>query len=394
MRIAALIFVVVALSAAALATTWTNVSSSALLSAPVLAGATVTARATLPAGYRAYSGVTLTGDAIGRFSIVEQSQAGSVLTVRAQNTSSVTVRFSALVGYALPSDDEIATIKDDATLAHEGTPHGINNTYAWYSGPAISAGMIPPAGWTSVLPLANVYVDATGIAPANTRVEIGSIELREFDWTDRAWHILSYTPGNAIDGAWYFENADTVGNGHVASDLRDDDNGYASATAGAGSSAGRAFRFYPFTRSLNVTQPGAALTTVWARLILDDAGAADDRASSTYMVCPSADYWIDQSSPFAGLNVNNRRIGIGRCGYVPRDGSWRAFHMLSMPAASVATYTPQVWAALADSECRWSSGTLYERLYPDGRVAWCAAGACSIPLNDAWGCPGGGGYAP
>jgi hypothetical protein len=251
-----------------------------------------------------------------------------------------------LAGYAdghvalvTPGDlwDLAQAILNDMTLPHEGYPHGVPANWNWAQGPEINMGNTPGA-FTAMIAWGQLYEAREGNPARNTRVQLRDIRSCVLSKADGQWQQLQYV--HRIEGAAYIE--DFSGNANHPADVRNEQDGTISVTAGDGYN----FHFWPSTITftsrvtINPADIAAILTTCQARLIVGNPALPDDRATARYVMNMGGDYWIDLTAAWAPNYQHNDDIGMGRFKYVTAD--WQNFFMTTASAAQISATAAQL----------------------------------------------------
>jgi hypothetical protein len=136
-----------------------------------------------------------------------------------------------------------------------------------------------------------------------------------------------------VDGAAYVE--DFQGDINRPADIRTEDDGSASVTAGEGYN----FHFWPSQGRITYPKGDvkAVFTTVRARLIMDDREGTDDRDSARYVMGVGGDWWESLTAVWDNWTTN-ADMGIGRFRFVQKE--WKSFNMISLPEDSIRKYPP------------------------------------------------------
>lgn len=196
---------------------------------------------------------------------------------------------------------------------------------SYYTVPVLS-NALPPGGYTHALPWGQVFVDDTAATTApNTRVEVGRIEFRIFNTATQAWQIWTWCQ---FDGALYEEDF-SPNTGQGQGNTRIELTGNKSVKAGGGYT----YHFFPGNRiPVPVGNIGGLITTMWARLVVDNPALPDDRASSRYMLSVGSDWWN------ALTGGTNQGAVLGRFVYVTNE--WQAFHGTTMSLTDLNAHPP------------------------------------------------------
>lgn len=228
--------------------------------------------------------------------------------------------------YGQNSIDEII---NDIALPHEGKPHGVPSSTGWDTYPRIGS-VQPPENWTSMTAWGQLYEWEGGNPAINTRVQLKDMEAYYLSKSDNHWHVMQKSV--TVYGAAYVE--DFANDAHKAADIRLEADSSISVTAGGGYN----FHFWPPTRAaIPVNDIAGCFITVIARLILNDAGGADDRLIARYVLGVGGDWWETPTAQWDYWKTN-REIGIGRFKYVTTE--WKSFNLITLSEQAVRSNPP------------------------------------------------------
>ena len=216
--------------------------------------------------------------------------------------------------------NSLERIADDMRLPHEGQPHGVPLSYDWAESPRIGMGN-DSEGFQAFTAWGQVYEDAAGNPATNTRVQLRNIRAFILSKRDGRWHEVQRDL--TVDGAAYRE--DFAGDASRPADIRVEPDGGISVTAGDGFN----FHFWPTTgrASLDPSDIAGVVTSVDARLVVDDSALPDDRRQARYLLSVGADYWLDLTAEWDNFRTNGD-VAIGRFRYVQRE--WQSFNMTTL----------------------------------------------------------------
>ena len=228
--------------------------------------------------------------------------------------------------------NSIDLILTDMTQPHAGSPHGVPETYNWFTGPRVGMGN-QPGTFKAVIAWGQLYEDAKGNPAANTRVQIRDIRAYALLKSDGKWHQIQHS--TAADGAAYVE--DFAGNKSKPAEIRKEADGSISVKAGNGYN----FHFWPTTGRTEIIPKdiSAIFTTVQARLIVEDPSRPDDRAQARYLLSMGGDYWADMNAKWDNFKTNGD-IGVGRFKYVTSE--WQSFNMITTLTDAVRQNPPPI----------------------------------------------------
>jgi hypothetical protein len=225
--------------------------------------------------------------------------------------------------------DTAQQIALDMVGVHEGNPHGVPTSFGWYYAPFVEMGN-DPEGSLAINHWLNVYVDLSNVHPANTRVNLRNAQV----W----WKRLStgvWTMGVNEDHPEVESYAEDYSSGPYPVDQRNEPDGTVSVKPVA---LRNAHGFCPWPRvSIDPLDVGGIVSVVEARLILDNAGGTDDRASAKWMVEAGADYYPDVTGP--GI-TNNPGIGGGKFKYV--HNAWKSYCFSTLTEAELRANPPAI----------------------------------------------------
>jgi hypothetical protein len=225
--------------------------------------------------------------------------------------------------------NSITEIANDMTPLGEGIPHGVPASYNWASKPRVGWGN-NPQGFQAMTAWGHLYEAATGNPATNTRVQIRNIRSYMLSQRDGQWYLLQSS--TRVEGAAYRE--DYVGDVNKAADIRYEPDGSVSVKPGQGYN----FHFWPPGRaSIDPNDVGGILTTVQARLVIDNPQQVDDRSQARYLLSIGGDYWLNLTAKWDNWQTNGD-IGIGKFKYVTTQ--WRAFNMTTLSPEQITQNPP------------------------------------------------------
>jgi len=227
--------------------------------------------------------------------------------------------------------NSITTIVNDMKLPHEGTPHGVPLDWDWAQKPRINWGN-DPKGFTGFQSWGQVYEDTYGNKAKNSRVQIKNLKAYILSKKENTWHLVQQSV--TVEGKEFAEDFINDEN-HQANFKIESDHSVSIKTGN-----GYNFHFWIPSKKLNIdpNDIGGVYITVDARLIIENPKLPDDRIDARYILSVGADYWRDVNSEWAGPNINNGDVGIGRFKYVTSD--WKAFNMISLSEIEVYQNPP------------------------------------------------------
>lgn len=238
----------------------------------------------------------------------------------------------------MSAQNSIEKIADDMRLPHDGFPSGLPAASNWSREGRVGAGVDTShqdgGSYKAITAWGQVYADAAGNEAANTRVAIKDLQT----WLlshDGTWSLLQ--DEERVNGAAYAE--DYVDDVSVPADLRDEPDGSQSVKL----EEGHNFHFWPGPTNgrvpLDPNDVAGVLTTVDARLVLDDPNGPDDRAEARLMMSVGADYWLDETVGWDQWTTN-ADIGIGRLRHVGPE--WDAFNMTTLSEEELRANPPPI----------------------------------------------------
>ncbi|MBE9169533.1 hypothetical protein IQ238_19055 [Pleurocapsales cyanobacterium LEGE 06147] len=218
------------------------------------------------------------------------------------------------------------------TSPHEGMPHGVPTSYDWAYGPRLSMGN-NPKNFQAMIAWGHLYEDSKGNPATNSRVQIKHIKAYMLSKRDGKWHLLQSS--KKVEGAAYRE--DYAGDVSKPANIRDEPDGSLSVKAGEGYN----FHFWCANGrvSINPKDIAGILTTVQARLIIDNPRQRDDRSKARYLLSMGGDYWLDLTAQWDNFKTN-ADIGIGKFKYVTTR--WQAFNMTTLSPTEIRQNPPPI----------------------------------------------------
>jgi len=227
--------------------------------------------------------------------------------------------------------NSIETIISDMDLNHEGKPHGVPDYYDWANHPRIGMGN-DPGDFRAITAWGQLYEDSAGNPAQNTRVQIRDIMTYVLSKSDGQWHQLQNS--KLVEGSAFRE--DFAGDVNISPDVRKEPDGTLSVKAGGGYN----YHFWPSGRaSINPNDVAGVITTVQARLIVDDPSKPDDRSAARYLLSMGGDYWSTLDAQWDNYKTNGD-IGIGRFKYVEKN--WQSFNMSTLSAGVLRQNPPPI----------------------------------------------------
>lgn len=231
--------------------------------------------------------------------------------------------------------NSIGLIAGDRILPHEGLPHGVPESFDWYSNPRIGWGTDMMTGnFTAFIVWGQVYEDSGNSPAINTRIQIRNIRAYVLDKQDNTWSMIQ--SHESVEGAAYRE--DFAGDENIVANVRDEADGGISVTVGDGYN----FHFWPPDGRvlLDPERIGGIFTTAQARLVVDNPDLPDDRAQARYLMNMGADYWLDLAVQWRADWTANGDVAIGRFRYITSD--WQAFNMTTLTPYELCQNPPPI----------------------------------------------------
>jgi hypothetical protein len=231
-----------------------------------------------------------------------------------------------VVGSGLTADMIGADMTDPNTVH----PAGVPSSWSWYAGPEIKAGDTAPAGYDSMTAWGTVYPASTGTFDTNTRVELRNEETWIYSKSQSKWEEIQSSV--APNGSLYYENLS--GNATFPANLRLEADGGLSVKM----VPGYTFQFFPqgSRPTIDPSDIGGVITTVDARLVVDNPALPNDTANAHYIVDSGGDYWETPTAPYP----NNAEIFTSR--YNTISTSWTTICASTMTAAQLAGNLPPI----------------------------------------------------
>jgi hypothetical protein len=231
-----------------------------------------------------------------------------------------------VVGSGLTADMIGADMTDPNTVH----PAGVPSSWSWYAGPEIKAGDTAPAGYDSMTAWGTVYPASTGTFDTNTRVELRNEETWIYSKSQSKWEEIQSSV--APNGSLYYENLS--GNATFPANLRLEADGGLSVKM----VPGYTFQFFPqgSRPTIDPSDIGGVITTVDARLVVNNPAKPNDTDKAHYIVDSGGDYWETPTAPYP----NNAEIFTSR--YNTISTSWTTICASTMTAAQLAGNLPPI----------------------------------------------------
>jgi hypothetical protein len=223
-----------------------------------------------------------------------------------------------------------AMIGADMTDPNTVFPAGVPSSWSWYAGPEVKAGNTPPAGYDSMTAWGTVYPASTGTSDKNTRVELRNEETWIYSKSQSKWEEIQSSV--APNGSLYYE--DLSGNATFPANLRIESDGGLSVKM----VPGYTFQFFPqgSRPTIDPSDIGGVVTTVDARLVVDNPALPDDTADAHYIVDSGGDYWMTPTAPYP----DNAEIFTSR--YNTISTSWTTICASTLSASQLNGKLPPV----------------------------------------------------
>ncbi|MGL4175091.1 MAG: hypothetical protein ACRCSN_03360 [Dermatophilaceae bacterium] len=232
-----------------------------------------------------------------------------------------------------PRVDLAERIASDMTGTHEERPHGVPESYDWAAGPRVGKGNSCPSDWNAMIPWGHAYEPASGNPATNTRVHVKGLQTLYLSKSDGQWHV--WQSSEDVGGAMYVE--DFVGDESKGGPeyVRDEPDGGQSAIPGDGFN----FHFWtPERATVDCSDIAGVVSTVQARLVVDDTAKPDDRSTARFLMSVGADYWRSLDAQWAADWSNNGDIGIGKFRFIGTE--FTSYYMTTMTKDQLAENPP------------------------------------------------------
>lgn len=229
-----------------------------------------------------------------------------------------------------PLQDEVQLLVDDMSQPHESKLHGVPGSLNWAHRPRVGMGN-DPEGFRALAAWGQLYEADEGNPATNTRVQIRNLRAYVLSRSTGQWRRVQDAP--SVAGNAYREDyADDI---NKPGDVRPEASGGISVTAGDGYN----YHFWAHEHRVEIDPNDIAgvITTVEARLILDDADLADDRGEARYLLGVGADYWLSMTAQWDQWRTNGD-IGIGRHKFVRKN--WSLFTMSTLDEEELQANPP------------------------------------------------------
>jgi hypothetical protein len=209
---------------------------------------------------------------------------------------------------------------DDMTLRHEALMEGVPAGYSWGAGPRVGMGN-DTRGFTAATAWGQVYAASNGAGSTNTRVALRNIGLAVLSKRTGRWTVVQ---DDVTPAGGYFA-ADFQGNRTAPGSVRRESDGSISVMPGSGFN----FHFWAINRvNIDPSDIGGVAAWFQARLVVDNPGRPDDRASARFLPSAGIDWWASGNASWNNLTTNGD-ASIGRARFVRNDWALFTTHTLS-----------------------------------------------------------------
>ena len=238
--------------------------------------------------------------------------------------------------------NSVQEIINDMKLYNEGELAGVDKGNGWASGPGyVIMGNIPrgtntpsywrpanthfksSATWNAVIPWLVVF-DGVGNGATNTRVQMRNIKLYMKRKSTNRWEVIINQP---ISGEDYPKSLQ--GDQTTRADIRYEADGSRSLKPNG---RNRVFHGWGSPINFDAWDLKALVTTVQARLVVDNPARPDDRSRAKFLIHVGADYYPETSTRVAATAPAYYfpGVGVSRAKYVHNE--WRAFNFSTIDA--------------------------------------------------------------
>ena len=238
--------------------------------------------------------------------------------------------------------NSVQEIINDMKLYNEGELAGVDKGNGWASGPGyVIMGNIPrgtntpsywrpanthfksSATWNAVIPWLVVF-DGVGNGATNTRVQMRNIKLYMKRKSTNRWEVIINQP---ISGEDYPKSLQ--GDQTTRADIRYEADGSRSLKPNG---RNRVFHGWGSPINFDAWDLTALVTTVQARLVVDNPARPDDRSRAKFLIHVGADYYPETSTRVAATAPAYYfpGVGVSRAKYVRNE--WRAFNFSTIDA--------------------------------------------------------------
>jgi hypothetical protein len=189
-----------------------------------------------------------------------------------------------------------------------------------------------PGNFNAMMGWGQVYADAEGNPAENTRVHIKNLQIYVLSKSTGTWNLMQSS--EKVRGSAFKE--DFGNHATIAPDIREEADGGLSVKLESGynyhfwGSGGRT--------TIDPDDIGGVLSTVEARLVVDDPSKPDDRNKARLMMSVGGDYWLNETVKW-GKEVHGG-IGLGRFRFI--DSEWDAFNMSTMTENQLRQNPPPI----------------------------------------------------
>ena len=241
-----------------------------------------------------------------------------------------------------PPINSIPTIISDMALKNDAVLAGYENrTSGWYVGPGyVVMGNEPlstntPAWYKSrwnglpqqeakaILPWVVIF-DGVGNKATNTRIQIKNISISMLVCSTKQWVVVSE---KSIPSGYDYDKA-TLYSFYIPGDERLSKDGTALDIKPA---LGTGYTWHGWGNMNRIPVPRTEicgwLTTMKARLVVDNPANPDDRVAAQYLIHVGADYYPDLGTSWF-VSGYNPGVGVSRAKLVKNE--WQAFNMITL----------------------------------------------------------------
>ncbi len=238
--------------------------------------------------------------------------------------------------------NSVQEIINDMKLYNEGELAGVDKGNGWASGPGyVIMGNIPrgtntpsywrpanthfksSATWNAVIPWLVVF-DGVGNGATNTRVQMRNIKLYMKRKSTNRWEVIINQP---ISGEDYPKSLQ--GDQTTRADIRYEADGSRSLKPNG---RNRVFHGWGSPVNFDAWDLKALVTTVQARLVVDNPARPDDRSRAKFLIHVGADYYPETTTRVAATAPAYYfpGVGVSRAKFVRNE--WRAFNFSTIDA--------------------------------------------------------------
>lgn len=215
--------------------------------------------------------------------------------------------------------------------ASDAPAHGIET---WGSSTHALVEYPLPAGYSAATGWGAVYRDTTDAMDSNTRVALRDYRVWTLNRAGR-WALVSNPANTAIAGDRYPENFHGTNSGNAT---RTEPDGSLSQKM----AHGYAWHFFANRFPVDTNIVGI-VSSVSARLVVDNPALPDDRATARYLFAMGGDWWRSMTAGYAGYNKdpslsNNAEMGWSKLKRVTNE--WQTVRFTNVPLDIIAKNPP------------------------------------------------------